>query len=259
MAVFVFDIETVPDVELGRRIYGLHGLSDREVGDAMQAKRRESSGSEFLSLEQQRVVAISVAMRMRDSFRVWSLGEPESPEAELIQRFFDGIEKYIPDMVSWNGGGFDLPVLHYRALRHGIVAPRYWEAGDADQAFRFNNYLSRYHSRHLDLMDVLSSYQGRARVSLEGAAMLLGLPGKLGMSGAKVWDAYLDGQIGTIRNYCETDVLNTYLIYLRFELMRGRLTHDEHALEVDLVRTSLRDSARPHLQNYAKAWLATAS
>jgi predicted PolB exonuclease-like 3'-5' exonuclease len=100
MAVFVFDIETVPDVELGRRIYGLHGLSDREVGDAMQAKRRESSGSEFLSLEQQRVVAISVAMRMRDSFRVWSLGEPESPEAELIQRFFDGIEKYIPDTIA---------------------------------------------------------------------------------------------------------------------------------------------------------------
>ena len=70
--------------------------------------------------------------------------------------------------MSWNGGGFDLPVLHYRALRHGIVAPRYWEAGDDDQAFRFNNYLNRYHSRHLDLMDVLSSYQARARVSLQG-------------------------------------------------------------------------------------------
>ena len=254
MAVFVFDIETVPDVELGRRIYGLHGLSDREVGDAMQAKRRESSGSEFLSLEQQRVVAISVAMRMRDSFRVWSLGEPDSPEAELIQRFFDGIEKYIPDMVSWNGGGFDLPVLHYRALRHGIVAPRYWEAGDADQAFRFNNYLSRYHSRHLDLMDVLSSYQGRARVSLEGAAMLLGLPGKLGMSGAKVWDAYLDGQIGTIRNYCETDVLNTYLIYLRFELMRGRLLPEEYRGYVAQVREVLAQQAKPHFQEFLAAW-----
>ena len=87
----------------------------------MQAKRREESGSEFLSYEQQRVVAISVALRTRDHFKVWSLGEPDAPEAELIQRFFDGIEKYTPDLVSWNGGGFDLPVLHYRALRHGIV------------------------------------------------------------------------------------------------------------------------------------------
>ena len=168
MAVFVFDIETVPDVELGRRVYGLHGLSDKQVGYVMQAKRREESGSEFLSLEQQRVVAISVAMRTRDSFRVWSLGEPDAPEAELVQRFFDGIEKYTPDLVSWNGGGFDLPVLHYRALRHGIVAPRYWEARRRRPAFRFNNYLSRYHSRHMDLMDVLSSYQARARVSLRG-------------------------------------------------------------------------------------------
>ncbi len=239
MAVFVFDIETIPDVELGRRVYGLHDLSDKQVGYVMQAKRREESGSEFLSLEQQRVVAISVAMRTRDSFRVWSLGEPGAPEAELIQRFFDGIEKYTPDLVSWNGGGFDLPVLHYRALRHGIVAPRYWEAGDADQAFRFNNYLSRYHSRHMDLMDVLSSYQGRARVSLEGAAMLLGLPGKLGMSGDKVWDAYLEGQIDAIRNYCETDVLNTYLIFLRFELMRGRLLPEEYRGEVARVRDVL--------------------
>jgi len=254
MAVFVFDIETVPDVELGRRIYGLHGLSDREVGDAMQAKRRESSGSEFLSLEQQRVVAISVAMRMRDSFRVWSLGEPESPEAELIQRFFDGIEKFTPDLVSWNGGGFDLPVLHYRALRHGIVAPRYWEAGDVDQAFRFNNYLSRFHSRHLDLMDVLSSYQARARVSLAGAAVLLGLPGKLGMSGEKVWDAYLDGQIEVIRNYCETDVLNTYLIFLRFEMMRGRLLPEEYRVEVARVREVLTQQAKPHFQEFLAAW-----
>ena len=121
MAVFVFDIETIPDVELGRRVYGLHDLSDKQVGYVMQAKRREESGSEFLSFEQQRVVAISVAMRTRDRFQVWSLGEPDAPESELIQRFFDGIEKFTPDLVSWNGSGFDLPVLHYRALRHGIV------------------------------------------------------------------------------------------------------------------------------------------
>jgi predicted PolB exonuclease-like 3'-5' exonuclease len=193
-------------------------------------------------------------MRTRDSFRVWSLGEPEAPEAELIQRFYDGVEKFTPELVSWNGGGFDLPVLHYRALRHGIAAPRYWEAGDGDQAFRFNNYLSRFHSRHLDLMDVLSSYQARARVSLAGAAQLLGLPGKLGMSGEKVWDAYLEGRIGEIRNYCETDVLNTYLIFLRFELMRGRLLAEEYRVELARVREALTQQAKPHFQEFLAAW-----
>jgi hypothetical protein len=254
MAVFVFDIETIPDVELGRRVYGLHDLSDKQVGYVMQAKRREESGSEFLSYEQQRVVAISIAARLRDSFKVWSLGEPGAPEAELIQRFFDGIEKYTPDLVSWNGGGFDLPVLHYRALRHGIAAPRYWEGGDGDQDFRFNNYLSRFHARHLDLMDVLSSYQARARVSLQGAAMLLGLPGKLGMSGEKVWDAYLQGEIESIRNYCETDVVNTYLVFLRFQLMRGRLQPDDYRAEVARVRETLAQLGKPHFQEFLAAW-----
>ena len=254
MPVFAFDIETIPDVELGRRIYDLEGLTDKEVGYVMQAKRREATGSEFLSYEQQRVIAISVALRTGDNFKVWSLGEPGAPEAEIIQRFFDGIEKYTPDLVSWNGGGFDLPVLHYRAMRHGIQAPRYWESGNEDQAFRFNNYLNRYHNRHLDLMDVLSSFQARARVSLQSMAMLLGLPGKLGMSGDKVWDAYLAGQIDVIRNYCETDVLNTFLVYLRFELMRGMLSRDEFIHECERVRAALRAQAKPHFEEFLAAW-----
>jgi predicted PolB exonuclease-like 3'-5' exonuclease len=254
MAVFVFDIETIPDVELGRKIFGLDDLTDKQVGYVMQAKRREETGGEFLSYEQHRVVAISVALRTRDQFKVWSLGEPNATEAEIIQRFFDGIEKYTPDLVSWNGGGFDLPVLHYRAMRHGIAAPRYWESGDEDQAFRWNNYLNRYHSRHLDLMDVLSSFQARARVSLQSAALLLGFPGKLGMSGDKVWDAYLDGHIDEIRNYCETDVLNTFLIYLRFELMRGHLTRDEYLDEVARVRQSLIGHSKPHFDEFVAAW-----
>lgn len=252
--VFAFDIETIPDVELGRRLYDLEGLTDKEVGYVMQAKRREQTGHEFLSYEQHRVVAISVALRTRDAFKVWSLGEPGESEAQIIQRFFDGIEKYTPDLVSWNGCGFDLPVLHYRALRHGIQAPRYWETGDEDQAFRWNNYLNRYHTRHLDLMDVLSSYQARARVGLESAAMLLGLPGKLGMSGEKVWDAWLAGEIEVIRNYCETDVLNTYLVYLRFELVRARLSREAYQAEVARVRETLRQLPQAHFQEFLAAW-----
>jgi 3'-5' exonuclease len=254
MAVFVFDIETIPDVELGRRIYGLDDLTDKQVGYVMQAKRREEAGTEFLSYEQQRIIAISVALRTRDTFKVWSLGDPNASEAEIIQRFFDGIEKYTPDLVSWNGGGFDLPVLHYRALRHGVAAPRYWEAGEEDQAFRYNNYLNRYHTRHLDLMDVLSSYQARARVSLQAAATLLGFPGKLGMGGDKVWEAWLNGEIDMIRNYCETDVLNTFLIFLRFEMMRGRLLRDGYLAEVARVREALALQPKAHFQEFLAAW-----
>ena len=250
----VFDIETVPDVELGRRIHGLEALSDAQVAKAMYAVRRQDSGSDFLPLEQHKVVAISCVLRSREQLRVWSLGDLQSSEAELIARFFDGIEKYTPDLVSWNGSGFDLPVLHYRALKAGVQAPRYWETGDEDQSFRYNNYLSRYHWRHLDLMDVLSSFQGRARASLADMAGLLGLPGKLGFSGDQVWGAVQDGQLAAVRNYCETDVLNTYLVLLRFELFRGRLDAAGYGQELERLRELLRASAEPHLRKFLQAW-----
>jgi predicted PolB exonuclease-like 3'-5' exonuclease len=205
-------------------------------------------------LHQHRVVAISVALRTGDSFRVWSLGDEDADEAELVRRFFDGIERYSPDLVSWNGSGFDLPVLHYRALKLGIQAPRYWETGDSDREFKWNNYLSRFHWRHVDLMDVLAGFQVRGRASLDQTAVLLGFPGKLGMSGDKVWDKFVEGAIGEIRDYCETDVLNTWLVYLRFEFMRGNLDAAGLQREYQLVRDTLTSMDRPHLNEFLAAW-----
>nr|MCU0936622.1 3'-5' exonuclease [Gammaproteobacteria bacterium] len=203
MNVLAFDIETVPDVDAGRRLYGLEGLADEQVARAMFHRRRQEAGTEFLRHHLHRVVAVSVALRSGDRFSLWSLGELDSPERELIQRFFDGVERFSPTLVSWNGLGFDLPVLHYRSLVHGVSAPRYWETGEDDQAFRWNNYLNRFHYRHTDLMDVLSAYQGRAAASLDDVATLLGLPGKMGMSGGQVWDRFLAGDLTGIRDYCE--------------------------------------------------------
>ncbi len=254
MNTLVFDIETVPDVELGRRLYGLQGLSDAQVAKAMFALRRQDTGGDFLPLEQHRVVAISCLLRSREGLKLWSLGDPTTPEDDLVQRFFDGIEKFSPDLVSWNGSGFDLPALTYRALRAGVRAPRFWETGDEDAAFRFNNYLNRYHARHTDLMDVLSGFQGRGRVSLANMACLLGLPGKLGFDGSQVWDAFQAGQIEGIRRYCETDVLNTWLIYLRFELLRGRVSPSEHAQEIETVKSLLRSGKEPHYAQFLAAW-----
>jgi predicted PolB exonuclease-like 3'-5' exonuclease len=254
--VLVFDIETVPDVALARRLHGLHDLTDEQVGQIMFTKRLQETGSEFLSHEQHRIIAISVVMRARDSLRVWSLGDEAATEKELIERFYDGLDKYTPDLVSWNGAGFDLPVLHYRSLLHGVTASRYWETGENDSSFRYSNYLSRFHWRHMDLMDILSGFQGRGRASLDDVASLLGFPGKVGMKGADVWGAYLAGGLGRIRAYCETDVLNTYLVYLRFELVRGNLSAAEHAHEVERVRKLLADSPAEHWREFSTAWQA---
>jgi len=256
MHCFSFDIETVPDVEFGRRFLELQDLSDEDVGTAMTFMRQQATGSDFLPLHQHRIVAISVALRTADTFRLWSLGDKDANEAEIVQRFFDGIERYTPDLVSWNGGGFDLPVLHYRAMKHGIQAPVYWEHGDNNREFRYNNYQSRFHWRHIDLMDVLSGFQMRGRASLDQMAVLLGFPGKLGMSGDKVWQCWLDGGIEDIRNYCETDVLNTYLVYLRFEHMRGNLDDKGLQREYELVRSAITGTDQPHLDAFADAWPA---
>ena len=256
MNVLVFDIETIPDVDGGRRLLGIDGLSDADVARAMYSRRLQDSGgsTEFLRHHLHRIVAIAAVLRSGDRLTVWSLGEADSSEAELLRRFFDGIERYTPMLVSWNGGGFDLPVMHYRAMINGVSAPRYWETGDEDSSFRYNNYLSRYHWRHLDLMDVLAGFQPRAAASLNDVATLMGLPGKLGMDGSQVWDRYLAGDLPLIRDYCETDVLNTYLVYLQFEFMRGRLNDATLAAERRRLREYLTGEDRPHFAAFLDAW-----
>jgi predicted PolB exonuclease-like 3'-5' exonuclease len=252
----VFDIETVPDTHLGAELLGLEGIADVDVAKAMSFQQMQEKGTDFLPLFQHRIVAISVTLRSPDGFQVWSLGEKDSDEKELVQRFYDGIERYTPQLISWNGSGFDLPVLHYRALLHGVQAPRYWEQGDDDRSFRYNNYLSRFHWRHIDLMDVLAGFQGRARARLDAIATMLGFPGKMGMSGDKVWDTFVAGGIEDIRNYCETDVLNTYLVYLRFQFMRGLLDEQRLQEEFQLVRDTLAAADAAHLKEFAAAWKA---
>jgi predicted PolB exonuclease-like 3'-5' exonuclease len=220
----------------------------------MAFRQLQDTGSDFLPLYQHRVVAISAVVRRADELKILSLGTPDSDERDLVKRFFDGIDRYTPELVSWNGGGFDLPVLHYRAMLHKVVSRRYWDTGDEDREFRFNNYLSRFHWRHIDLMDVLAGFQNRGRAGLDAMSAMLGFPGKMGMDGSRVWDAFRQGGIAAIRNYCETDALNTYLVYLRFQHIRGHL--DEPSLERELgrVRQTLADSGQQHLREFLEAW-----
>ena len=245
--ILVFDIETIPDIDAGKKLYDLEGLSDEDVVHALFALRRQKTGHDFLPHHLQKIVTISCVLASDNTLKVWSVGQEDSSEAEIITRFFAGLKKHIPTLVSWNGSGFDLPVLHYRALLHGIAATQYWEYGETQSEFRWNNYLNRFHYRHLDLMDVLSAYQNKAFAPLDEIAMLLGFPGKMGMSGKHVWKNYLAGEIRSIRNYCETDVLNTYCVYLRFEMMRGRLSEQSYQHKIQSLKQMLFDSGQSHL------------
>jgi 3'-5' exonuclease len=251
MTILVFDIETIPDIEAGRKLYDLHGLSDEDTAQAMFALRRAKVGHDFLPHYLQRICAISLVLSQGSQIKVWSLGDESADEKELITRFFAGIDKHTPTLVSWNGSGFDLPVLHYRALLHGIAAPTYWEAGENQQAFRWNNYLSRFHYRHIDLMDIIAGYQNKAFAPLDDISSMLGFPGKMGMSGSKVWEQFFAGQIKSIRDYCETDVLNTFCVYLRFELMRGVINQDEYHNSIAHLKSYLSsEQEKQHLQEF---------
>ncbi|MFY9261762.1 MAG: 3'-5' exonuclease [Gallionella sp.] len=251
--ILTFDIQTIPDIAGLRILHGVDaGVSDVEVAEMAFQISRQNTGGDVVPPHLQRVVAISCVLRLGKHLKVWSLGEVGEGEGSLIQRFFDGIEKYTPQLVSWNGGDFDLPVLHYRGLIHGIVCPRYWDRGERDRNFQQNNYLNREHARHLDLMALLARQSAHA--SRDDLAKLIGLPAQFGKAGGSVWDTYQNGQLVDIRHDCEIKVMNTYLMFTRFQMMRGMLSLDAYQQECELVRTELQKLNQAHFNIYLTAW-----
>ena len=150
-------------------------------------------------------------------------------EKELIESFGHKIAQISPQMVTFNGGGFDLPVLRYRAMIHGVFAP----------GMHSRAYYHRYTDDNVDLCDVLSSFSYGAKVKLDELCRIMGLPGKPdGIDGSQV-EAYCNaGRIQEIADYCQSDVINTYRLWLRYELFRGRLDQNQ-------FRFSERDIGRP--------------
>ncbi len=257
MNTLVFNIATVPDVAAGRRLYGnradMANLSDEDVVRVMHHHNQQELGepSEHLRPHLQKVIAIAAVLRSGERLRIDSLGTPQSTETEIIQQFFKSIQHYTPTLVSWDGGRRDLPVLQYRALLHGIYAQRYW---DIHKEFRFNNYTHRYHDRHTDLMDVLAGYQPAAFVSLNELATLLGFPSQPQINPNQVWELYLQGHLQEIRAYGELKALNTYLVWLRFELMRGYLNQTDYNQECQRVREVITAEDKPHFDPFLEAW-----
>jgi hypothetical protein len=135
-----------------------------------------------------------------------------------------------------------------------VTAPRFWDQGDDNRDFRWNNYVSRYHTRHLDLMDVLAMYQPRNNAPLDDVARIAGFPGKLGVGGGAVWDAYCAGGMADIRAYCEADCANTYLLYLRFRLLRGELDEAGYGRECALLRDAMQRLKDGHWREFLARW-----
>jgi hypothetical protein len=253
--VLAFDIETVPDVDGIRKLHALPAdLPDAEVAEVAFQKRRAQTGNDFLPSHLQKVVVISCVLRNEQGIRIFSIGEPEVDEAVAIQRFFEGLNQYVPMLVSWNGRGFDVPVLVARGLIHGVTAACFWDTGNDNKDFRFSNYINRFHDRHVDLMDVLSIYGGARGSPLDDMARLCGFPGKLGVGGAAVWQSYREGRIAEIRDYCEADCANTYLLYLRFQMMRCVHSPERYREECALLRELLGKRPEPHWAEFLKRW-----
>ena len=233
--VIAFDIETIPDADAIRAYNLSDDPDDARAIEQARARLKEEKGSDFLPLACQKPLVISASYRHEDHFKIASFVNT-GDEAKVVAEFFRLIETYRPTLVSWNGSSFDLPVLNLRALVHGISAPAFWDQNSSSD-IRYNNYISRYHARHTDLMDVLAMYQARGASRLDAVAKLCGFPGKLGdMDGSQVYDAYLGGRLEDIRFYCETDVVNTHLTYTRYLLLTGALNRAAYDAEIALMR-----------------------
>jgi predicted PolB exonuclease-like 3'-5' exonuclease len=179
---------------------------------------------------------------MTARWEVSALGAPhvgERPEKALIASFVDRIAELYPQVVTFNGSSFDLPVLRYRATVHGVSAP----------SLSQRPYFNRYTEDAIDLC-VLSSFSFQGKATLHELCRVMGLPGKPdGISGADVERFYREGRIREIAEYCESDVVNTYRVWLRYELFCGRLSHAEFEVSeaglVDFIRA--RGSMKPYL------------
>src|SRR5215471_2304371 len=245
-SILVWDLETVPDLAAAARLLDMGGASDAEV--------REALGSGFPKHPLHKIACIGalVASRQPEGWRVDALGAPhtgERSEAQLIRDFIEKIGQLRPQLITFNGHSFDLPVLRYRAMVNRIPAV----------GLQVRQYFHRYTEDALDLCDVLGSYVPGAKVKLDDVSEILGLSGKpVGIDGSRVEEMVLAGQIEEVGRYCETDVLNTYRVWLVYELFRGSIT----AKELEWSELQIRDfivarkASNPHL--YAAAVITKA-
>ncbi len=228
--ILVFDIETIADTDAARRIYPqLADLNDADTLSALTAIRTQEAGHDFMRLPLQRIVCISALYVKDGKLSLFSLTADKFSEKDILAKFFrafSDLEK-LPQLISWNGSGFDIPVLIYRAMQYDLSAPWLFEEGDRIKNMRFDNYVNRFHTKHLDLMDRFSQYGASRREAMDVVASLYGLPGKTDVDGSMVGGLVSNGDWQTLSIYCESDVMNTWLIYLRWLRLTGKLSSQD--------------------------------
>lgn len=262
--IFVFDIETVPDLDAAKVMTECTSEDPIELSQAFTDYHLEVTQGKNAFLRQpfHKVVAISFleasidrgigGMETYHLNELRSGGTPVSDEKELIQGFFNHLGKKCPRLVSYNGRMFDLPVLRYRAMKYGVTAEWLYKTGD-----KWENYNKKWSLEwHCDLIDALSDFGISAKVKMDEVCSILGFPGKIGTDGSKVFDLYLDNKIQEIRDYCETDVLNTYLVYLRYNLFCGKINHTGYNNAINNIIDFLKadDGKRSHFKEFYDCW-----
>jgi predicted PolB exonuclease-like 3'-5' exonuclease len=214
-SIIVWDLETIPDLAAAARMLDMPNATEQEV--------REALGPGFPKHPLHKIACIGalVASRLPEGWRVDALGAPhigERSEAELITAFIEKIGQLRPQLITFNGHSFDLPVLRYRAMVNRIPAV----------GLQVRQYFHRYTDDALNLCDVLGSYVPGGKVKLDEVTKILGLTGKPeGVDGSRVEEMIAAGQIEEVARYCESDVLNTYRVWLVYELFRGGITPGE--------------------------------
>ncbi len=242
----VFDIETRVDKDLIKQVHDPeNALTIDQAYDKARDELLERSGlkSDFFPIPYHLPIAIAT-LQADQNYRIVSLGclgIDRFSESELVSRFWQLFET-CDTLVSFNGRGFDLPVLESRALKHALSLPRYFAAGRARSTYRGSRYSDAF---HLDICDFLSNFgAAQRRGSLDLLARIIGLPGKYSIAGEDVEYLYRQGRLKEINQYCMTDVLQTFLLFLRVELMRGKLDPSGYEAAVGAARENLSQRAR---------------
>lgn len=249
--VLVFDIETQTDLKTAQHLYGLD-LPTASARAAVAKLRRQSTGTDFPQLPLHEIVCISGLWCHGDGIKLFSWTQQNYTEQQLLEKFVGIFEQHQPILVSWNGTQFDMAVIMQRCLYHGITAAALFDQGEHSSPKRHNNYQSRYQLRHTDLVDVLANFNIRQFQKLDDMAQMLGYPGQRGVEQYAVEQQVEAGDWQAISAHCEGDVLNTWLIYLRWLLLRGFIKPQQHRQWIEISIAYLQK--QPQQQHFLALW-----
>lgn len=232
MSIIFLDIATIPDFELGTRLYKLHDLSEKDISRVMATKNREiGDNTGRLPQHMQRILVISVLFQDEDSIKIWSVGDAESDEGDLLKILQRYADEYKPAVVTWCGDKSIFPVMNFRYLSHGIQSPLF--------------------ASHTNLLSELAGTSNNEPVSLHEVAVLAGSPGNKEMSDEDVMNNYLQGDVEQVRNNLELNLVNTWLIYQRWQLVNGKIDQSAFEDQKKLLIKTLQQEERTHLVDFA--------